>query len=324
MASYCHSDNLIQTGIFHTPLPFIPSHEGAGTVVAGGSSVSDWVGQRIMCGVLFHPCGTCIDCTDPAQSRTQYCVGVEGHCGVHRDGFFAEYAVCDARTTTRLVDEISLVSAAPLACAGRTIWRAIEQARLEPGQWLGIVGSGGGLGHLGVQFAKKKGLKVVGIDARDDGLDLTQQSGADLVLDAREGQDAIISRVKKVTGLGCDATITVSDAGSAAGLACAVTKMHGTMVQVAAPPDNILLPFQDVIFRNIAIKASVLCSPEESEAMVRFIADKGITVKTNIFHGLSQIVDLLQLVHSGKNQGKALIIVDQEQIDRERQLGAKY
>lgn len=326
VASYCHTDSMIQSGIFGTSLPVIASHEGAGTVVAAGASATSdgWVGKRVMCGLPFHPCGDCDDCTGPNESWRQYCSRIEGHCGVHRDGFFAEYAVCDARSTTPLADEVSFLSAAPLACAGRTVWRGVEQAGLTLGEWVAIVGSGGGLGHLGVQFAKKKGLKVIGIDARDDGLAITQASGADLVLDARETQADVVRKVQEATGgAGADATVTLSDADSAAALACAVTKMHGTMVQVAQP-DNVVIPFQEFVFRDIRVKGSVVSSPEESKAMVKFIAEHGVKVKTNVFEGLEKIEELLDVIHSGKIQGKAVIIIDPEQIDREKKLGAKY
>ena len=108
------------------------------------------------------------------------------------------------------------------------------EAGLEKGQWLGLVGSGGGLGHLGIQFAKAMGLKVVGVDARDEGLELSRQTGADLVVDARKGVEEVVKEVKRVTGgQGCPATVNISDAKTAAALACAITMMHGTMVQIA-------------------------------------------------------------------------------------------
>lgn len=150
------------------------------------------------------------------------------------DGFFAEYAIADARTSSKLPNAVSFETAAPMACAGSTVWRAVLQAELKEGLWLAIVGSGGGLGHLGIQFAKALGLKVIGIDARDEGLALSKKFGADVVIDARKGDEAVIKEVHKVTGdLGADASITVSDAKTAAATACALTKMHGTMVQVA-------------------------------------------------------------------------------------------
>ncbi|KAK5069017.1 hypothetical protein LTR16_009759, partial [Cryomyces antarcticus] len=107
-------------------------------------------------------------------------------------------------------------------------------ADLKAKEWLAIVGSGGGLGHLGIQFAKALGLQVIGIDARDEGLQLSRTAGADVVIDARRGNEAVVAEVHKVTnGAGADATVNVSDAKSAAATACAVTKLHGVMVQIA-------------------------------------------------------------------------------------------
>lgn len=327
VASYCHTDSMIRSGVFQSKLPLIASHEGAGTVVAVGPSVSSSdfkMGSRVMCGLPFHPCGKCIDCIGPTESWRQYCANVEGHCGVHRDGFFAEYALCDARSSTPLPDEVSLLSAAPLACAGRTVWRGVEQAGLKPGEWLAIVGSGGGLGHLGIQFAKKMGLNVVGIDARDEGIDISKSLGADIVVDARKGKDEMVKQVQDVTGgQGADATVTLSDASGAAALACAVTKMHGTMVQIAQP-DEVVIPFAEFVFRDVRVKGSVVSSPEESKAMVKFIAENGLKVATNVFHGLDRIEDLLEVIRGGKIQGKAAIIIDEEQMEKEKKLGTKY
>ena len=80
---------------------------------------------------------------------------------------------------------------------------------------------------MGCQFAKALGLMVVGIDARDEGLVLARASGADVVVDARQEKEKVVSEVMKVTnGMGADATVNVSDNGQAAALACAVTKMQ--------------------------------------------------------------------------------------------------
>lgn len=150
------------------------------------------------------------------------------------DGAFAEYLVCDGKEACKLPDAVSFETAAPLACAGCTVYRGVVQAKLKKGQWLGIVGSGGGLGHLGIQFAKAMGLKVVGVDARDVGLELSKQNGADVVVDAREEKNKVVQEVQSATGgEGVDATVNLSDAKSAAATACAITKMHGTVVQIA-------------------------------------------------------------------------------------------
>lgn len=235
VASFCHTDFMVQRGAFETPLPCTGSHEGSGTVVAMGSDVSDFkIGDRVMAGIAYHPCWACDDCCHP-EGYAQYCQKLEGHIGVNFDGFFAEYARIDATTSTKLPDQVSFTTAAPMACAGCTIYRGVLTAGLKKGEWLAIVGSGGGLGHVGIKFAKHFGLNVMGIDARDEGLALTNEAAADVVLDARLGQDHVVQSVQQLTsGKGADATINVSDAKTATALACAITKMHGTVVQLAA------------------------------------------------------------------------------------------
>ncbi|WPH01023.1 Hypothetical protein R9X50_00385700 [Acrodontium crateriforme] len=324
VASNCHTDGMVQSGVFGSKLPVTASHEGAGTIVAIGCEVKDFKeGDRVMCGLPLHPCGSCHDCIGP-ENQKQYCTKLEGYIGIHVNGCLAEYVQCDSRSTTLLPKEVSFLSAAPLACAGRTIWRGIIQTGLKPGEWVCIVGSGGGLGHLGVQFAKAMGLKVIGIDARDEGLQLTKQHGADVVVDARKGKDHAAKQVQTITGgRGADSSICISDAPSAAALACAVTKMHGIMVQIAQP-DNVEIPFRELIFRDIRIHGSLICSPEESRRMLECIAKNGVTVKTNPFDGLDKMDKLVELVKSGKIQGKAVVIVDPKQIEEERRLGAKF
>lgn len=189
---------MVQHGTFGTKLPVTASHEGAGTVVAVGDSVTNFkVGDRVMCGLPYHPCGHCQDCYGPETWR-QYCTNIEGHSGVHRNGFFAEYALVDSRTSTPIPDEVTLESAAPLACAGRTIWNGVLAANLKSGEWIALVGSGGGLGHLGIQFARALGLNVVGVDARDEGFAMSKENGAHVVVDARKGKDSVVAEVQKV------------------------------------------------------------------------------------------------------------------------------
>lgn len=149
------------------------------------------------------------------------------------DGAFADYLLADARTSVKLPDAVSSQTAAPVACAGCTVWRGVLQSKLRSGKSLAIVGSGGGLGHLGIQFARASGLQVIAIDARDEGLELSKKVGAQIVIDARKGDKGVVVEVHKVTNnQGADATINVSDANSAAATACAVTKMHGKMIQI--------------------------------------------------------------------------------------------
>ncbi|KAL9112146.1 MAG: hypothetical protein Q9227_003523 [Pyrenula ochraceoflavens] len=317
VASLCHTDSMVAEGQFGTQLPVIASHEASGVVVDVGASVTGFQkGDRVMVAIPYHRCGTCEDCKGPENYR-QYCSNIGGHNGVTRDGGFAEYMICDARESSKLPDGVTFETAAPLACAGVTVWRGVLQAELNAGQWLAIIGSGGGLGHLGIQFAKAKGLRVIGIDARDEGIELSKKFGADIVIDARSGQDSVVQEVAKVTNdRRAEATVNVSDHADAAGLACAVTRLHGTMVQIAQP-EKVCIPFNQFVFRDVRVKGSLVSSKAEAADMLNTVAELGIEVNSNIFHGLHQIPKLVELAHSGKMAGKGMIVVDEEAVKKQ-------
>lgn len=114
VASLCHTDFMVHEGIMGTKLPCTGSHEGSGTVVAVGSSVKDFkIGDRVMSGIIYHPCGACGDCLGP-KNYQNYCAHSGGYLGVTTDGFFAEYARIDATQAAKIPDRVSFETAAPL------------------------------------------------------------------------------------------------------------------------------------------------------------------------------------------------------------------
>jgi len=101
---------------------------------------------------------------------------------------------------------------------------------LKAGESVAILGGGGGLGRLRIQFAISLGLHLIVIDKRDEGLSLARECGADTVIDARSGKEKLVEEVKKVTeGQDANATLNVSGHESAAATSAAVTKMHGKL-----------------------------------------------------------------------------------------------
>jgi propanol-preferring alcohol dehydrogenase len=140
-----------------------------------------------------------------------------------------------------------------LACAGCTIYRSIVVSKVKKGGWLAIVGSGGGLGHLGLQMAKAKSINVIGVDTRDEGIELSKKSWVPTRFDARKEKAAVVKEVQALTeGLGVGTAINTSEHETAAPLSCAITRIHGRMVQVAQP-DMVCVPFPELIFRDIRI-----------------------------------------------------------------------
>lgn len=303
---------MVAHGDFSSSLPVTGSHEGAGTIVSVGSSVKNFSpGDRVMAGILYARCGACPECLG-AENMTQYCRAPGGMCGVTQDGFFAEYALIDARHAVKIPDAVPFTVAAPMACAGCTIYRGVIHSGVQKGEWLGIVGSGGGLGHIGVQFAKALGMNVVGVDARDEGLELTKQYGADVTIDARKGNEEVVKQVQAVTGgEGVKCTLNVSDNDKAVALACAMTRLHGDVVQIAQP-ENVTIPFRELVFRDIHVRGSLISSTNEGKDMLDLVAQHGIEVKTNVFKGLKEVEKMVELAESGKMGGKAVVVVSED------------
>ncbi|ESZ98271.1 alcohol dehydrogenase [Sclerotinia borealis F-4128] len=312
---------LVVAGIMGTPLPCTASHEGAGTIVAVGSRVSGFKpGDRILCSLTCHRCGVCTNCIGPEHEQ-KYCTNAGGHLEVMRHGSFAEYEVVDGRECSLLPHNVSFQSAAPLVCAGITIWGGLVRAGLKSGEWIAIVGAGGGLGHLGAQFAKAFGLNVIAIDARDEGLQLAKDCGADVLVDARQSKDKVVEDVQRVTGdQGADSTLNVTDHESAAATAVAVTRRHGTMIQIAQP-ENVSVPFAELIFRDIRIHGNLVGSRGEAQKMLELVSKHNIKVQTNPFKGLREIPKAVELAHSGKMKGKPVIVIDEKAIQNENQSG---
>lgn len=270
-----------------------------------------------MSGLPKGPCGSCQNCKGP-NDWAQYCENIEGHIGVFVDGAFAEYHVVDSRSSCHIPDNVSFTSAAPLACAGCTIYRAIIVSEVKKGDWLAIVGAGGGLGHLGIQFARAKGINIIAIDARDEGLGLCKKAGAEHIFDAREGSETVVKKIQGLTdGLGVHAAINVSEHETSADLACEVTRMHGYMIQVAQP-DRVSIAFQQLIFRDIRVKGTLIAGQEYSQQMLDDVAKHNIKVETNLFYGLDEVPKMVELAHSGKMRGKAVCVVDNDELKKEK------
>lgn len=156
----CHSDSWAKEGSFagvHYPL--VPGHEIAGIIDAVGPGVNTWkTGQRVGVGWYGGHCGECESCRrgDFITCRNLRITGI--NC----DGGYAEYTVATTQALARIPDELSPEHAAPIMCAGVTTYNALRNSGARAGELVGILGLGG-LGHLGVQFARKMGFQTVAI-----------------------------------------------------------------------------------------------------------------------------------------------------------------
>jgi len=313
VAGYCHTEMMVQNGEFESKmkavgnkLPLIPSHEGTGVIVAVGSRVSNLkVGDRVGTLAIGNPCGTCSDCK---KGFIKYCENA-GMSGVIGDGAAAEYMVTDSNWTIPLPPNLSFESAAPLMCAGTTIYSGLKVANLKSGQTVAIVGAGA-LGHLGIQFAKCMGLRVVCVDARQAPLDLVKglKYAPDYAIDATKG---IEFALKEIGGEGVDATLMATDSIPAHEYGLNLTRKHGTFVVIGQPFDPIPVHYNYLIFRNITIKGSLLGDSQSTKEMVDLVAEKGIEVKTRAYP-LADVETLMKDYHKESHAGKLVLRVSQD------------
>ena len=131
----------------------IAGHEGAGEVVAVGDNMHHkWkVGDRAGLKWVYSICGECEFCTNGTDEL--HCP-YQKNCAVSAPGTFQQYAIGDGNYTTKLPDGVKDEEAGPIMCGGVTAYVGCKRSGVKPGQWVAIVGAGGGLGHFGVQYAR--------------------------------------------------------------------------------------------------------------------------------------------------------------------------
>lgn len=139
--------------------PLTPGHEIAGTIAELGAGVDNFaVGDRVAVGWFGGNCATCIPCR---RGDFIHCANMQVPSW-HYPGGYAESVTVPANALARIPDGLSLAEAAPMGCAGVTTFHALRESRATPGDRVVILGIGG-LGHLGVQFARAMGFETIAI-----------------------------------------------------------------------------------------------------------------------------------------------------------------
>src|ERR1700730_6264574 len=189
----CHTDAATVTGTYPgLKLPRVPGHEVVGRIEALGSGVSKWkIGQRVGIGFFGGEDGVCEPCR---RGDIVNCLNAIIP-GVTMDGGYAEVMIAEARGIASIPDELTSAGAAPLLCAGITTYNALRNAGLRGGDLVAVQGIGG-LGHLGVQFARHMGFRTVAIGRGTGKKKLAQDLGAHFYIDtAVEDMAAALQRL---------------------------------------------------------------------------------------------------------------------------------
>jgi len=251
----CHSDLHVADGDWKqfagiTKKPLILGHEIAGLVVEAGSGVRDLkVGDRVGVPWIYWTCGECDFCRE----------GFENLCtrqkitGVTVDGGYAEFVKAPATHATRIPDNLTSVEAAPLFCAGVTVYRALKQANVSRGQRLAVFGVGG-LGHLGIQIGKEMGAEVTAIDVTDDKLALAKSLGASVALNATT--DNVVKQIRSQGS--AHVVLVTSGAKAAYDTAFSCIRPTGTLLAVGLPATDICFPPIMMSAKEVRIQASAV------------------------------------------------------------------
>ncbi|KAG9774844.1 hypothetical protein KCU88_g5281, partial [Aureobasidium melanogenum] len=338
-ASYCHTDAVFASGAMQQDLPRVGSHEFAGVVIAMGGKAERFgkakgIALYQLVGVpgrAFRCCGECAECTDNGGDEPGYGVWcpLAGNLGLSRDGGFQECCLVDIRQVAR-VPEASMrpVDVAPLMCAGVTVWNALETAGVDvtaldsqngahgggdgKRKSIAILGAGGGLGHLGVQFAAKLGWHVLAVDTTpamgmlkevieglgEDGQNVTP-------VDALK--ESVENVKKRVFGeaspgregeKGCDASLILPESQAAFDFGMAIIRNHGTCVCVSFPKDGWRFKPGDLVFRHIKLLGVLTGRNHQLQAMVDFAAKNGVRAKIRTYP-LERLNDLVSDYHRG-------------------------
>jgi propanol-preferring alcohol dehydrogenase len=259
----CHTDAHTVNGTYPgITLPRVPGHEVIGRIDALGPGVSRWkIGQRVGVGLIAGEDGVCEPCRRGDTVNCQNPV----LAGVTVDGGYAEVMIAEARGIASIPDELSSADAAPLLCAGVTTYNALRNAGLRGGDLVAVQGIGG-LGHLGVQFARHMGFRTVAIGRGRDKEKLAKDLGAHLYIDAAvEDTAAALQRLG-----GARAILATATSGAAMGALVSGLATRGKFIVVGAPGDPIQVNAFALIFGGRHIYGSLTGTPIESEDTLAF------------------------------------------------------
>jgi propanol-preferring alcohol dehydrogenase len=296
----CHSDLHIAEGDWTHLLriikrPLIPGHEVVGRVVEKGNAVSNLdSGDRVGVAWTHWTCGECELCK---EGRENLCAA-QAITGATVDGGYAEFMKAKASHTLKVPDSLSSEEAAPLFCAGVTVYHAIKNSGAKPRQRLAVFGVGG-LGHLAVQIAKCFGAQVIAVDIADDKLELASRLGADITINAT---DEVVKKIRKMGG--AHVAVVTSAAKAAYDQAFYAVRSSGTLMVVGMPAEDLCFPA--IMMREIRIMSAATGTREDIREVLELAASGRIKcrVETRPLEAVNEVFDEMR---RGKIAGRMVL-----------------
>jgi len=299
----CHSDLHVADGDWPqivpiTKLPLILGHEIAGRVVEKGSAVDSLqIGDRVGVPWVHWTCGECDFC----RAGNENLCAKQKITGVTVDGGYAEFMKAPASHALKIPEGLSSADAAPLFCAGVTVYRALQHAKIQPGQRLAIFGVGG-LGHLAVQIGRELGAVITAIDISDEKLAHAKTVGATTTLNA-----ASVNVVKELRRAGGAHVALVTSAAKAAyDSAFPCVRPTGMLLVVGLPSESICFPPIMMAATEVRIQASSVGTREDVRRVLEMAAAGKLHTQV-AQRPLAQVNEVLAELRSGSITGRVVL-----------------
>ena len=259
----CHTDAATVSGAYPgLKLPRVPGHEVVGRVDALGGGVSKWkVGERVGVGFFAGEDGVCESCRRGDIVNCQNPVIP----GANVDGGYAEMMIAESRGVAAIPQELTSVEAAPLLCAGITTYNALRNAGLRGGDLVAVQGIGG-LGHLGIQFARRMGFRTIALGRGREKEKLASDLGAHVYVDtAVDDAVAVLQRMG-----GARAILATSTSGASMGPLVSGLAARGKLIVLGVPGDPIQLSAFPLVFGGRSIYGALTGTPIDNEDTLAF------------------------------------------------------
>jgi propanol-preferring alcohol dehydrogenase len=280
--------------------PFIPGHEGVGVVEEVGDDVHHIkVGDRVGMPWLHTACGHCEYCVDtwetlcPEQQNTGYSV----------NGSFADYVLADPDYVAVIPDGLDLAEAAPILCAGVTVYKGIKETDTKAGDWM-VVSGVGGLGHLAVQYARAMGMRVIGLDVSDEKCELAKKVGAEHAFNVRDSN--VLEQIRDATGGGAHGVLVTAVSQSAFSLGVDALRRGGTVSLVGLPPGTFELPIFDVVLTRKTVRGSIVGTRNDLVESLGFAARGQVRSHVRL-EPLESINDVFGQMIDGEIEGRVVL-----------------
>ena len=297
----CHSDSGTVEGVFPIEWPRVPGHEVVGRIDALGEGVLGWqLGQRVGVGFLGGSCGYCEFCRagELVECKNQQ------YTGIHSDGGYAEVMISKASGLMSIPDELSSVEAAPLLCAGITTFNALRNTPAKAGDLIAVVGIGG-LGHLGVQYAKHMGFNVAAIARGADKAELAKKLGAHHYIDSATTDPAAALQAlggARVILMTASSGQTVTDTFK--GL-----RPGGVSVVLGVGPEPIQVSATDLIFGARKLEGALTADPATGEETLQFSALTGVSAMIETMP-LEEVAEAYARMMAGKARFRMVLVMN--------------